>query len=481
MRVFESILVLMTIITTATYISGFNRNNIRAYLVISSMAILIIHSKVEGIRWQLYPIYLSIFLYFIIYISPKSIKENASRYFHQKVIRRVSYVFLTIMIVVSCLSLYILPIKSIDKPTGNTAVGTQSYEIIDPSREETYGDRQGDKRRIMVQLWYPIDDPKEQEKAPWIEGGKAVTRGIAEAMHLPSKLLDHTAYVMSNSYTNAELSRISEKYPVVIISHGWTGFRNLHVDFAEELASHGYIAISIDHSYGSNAVVLPDGEILKLDRKALPERETTPAFLEYANKLVSTYSEDIRLVIDTLEQWNYGEGEENPFKNRLDLDRLGVIGHSTGGGGGVKTAIEDHRIKALIGFDAWVESLKEEQLQTGLEIPSLFLRSEQWQNGLNNKNLSRIVANNRNDTYYYQVQGTSHFDFTMVYMYSPLIKKIGLSGSMDSKLGSKLQKDYIITFFDEYLLGNEDGGTEVLEEKYSMIKLLQKAKKIEDN
>lgn len=479
MRLVEIILFFLSILTIAVYIrGGIRRYNFISYITVINMIVLIVHSKTEGIRWQLYPIYLSVFLYFLIYISPKILKDKVDNYFQNKIIRRFSVVFLILMLTMSGISLYVFPIKSMDKPTGNNAIGTQSYEIIDPKREEMYGKERGNKRRIMIQVWYPTDKTEGLKKAPWIEGGKPVVRGIAEAMKLPSSILDHTAFIKSNSYINAELSTISSKYPVVIVSHGWTGFRNLHSDFAEELASHGYFVVSIDHTYGSDGVNFSDGSVLKLDRDALPDRSKTPDFLEYAYNLVSTYSGDISLVIDELEKWNRGD-IETPFKGSLNLDKIGLIGHSTGGGGAVMTAIEDYRIKALIGFDAWVESFKEEELQRGLGIPSLFFRSEQWQDGLNNKKLLRIVAGNRNDTYFYQVQGTSHFDFTMAYMYSPLIKKFGISGSLNSKLGLTLQKEYIITFFNEYLLRYEEGETEKLEKKFDMIKLLQKAKKIE--
>lgn len=481
MRTLELILILLSVITILIYRMNFyKKQSIIVYLNIFNMIILIIHSRIEGIRWQLYPVYLCITLSFLLSVSYKVLPKIIIEYYQKKLIKKLGLIFYITMIIISGLTLYIFPIISIEKPSGNTEVGTISYELTDTKRKETYGTSENENRKIMIQLWYPTDEVKGLKRAPWIEGGIPVSRGIAEAMHFPKWLLVHTTYIMSNSYENAELSSLYKKYPVVIISHDWTGFRNLHTNFAEELASKGYIVISIDHTYSSDGVVFSDGSVSFLDRKALPDRSKTPDFLEYAFKLVSTYSGDIELVIDELEKWNSGV-LETPFKDRLDLKKIGLIGHSAGGGGAVKAAIEDYRIKAIIGLDAWVEPLKEEQLQAGLGIPSLFLRSEQWQNGFNNKNLLRIVAANRNDTYFYQIQGTNHFDFTMAYMYSPRIKKASLLGSLDSKIGSNLQKDYITTFFNEYLLHEDEGETAKLQEKYNRIKLLQKAKIIENN
>jgi dienelactone hydrolase len=478
MRKFEAILLLFTIANVLFYnVSSLRKKKWVSYAAEANMAVLVLHSLFEGVRWQIYPIYILTFIYFIVSSYEIISKKNICCTRGRKVLRMLSIVISMFFIILSSSALYILPVKNIDRPAGNYSVGTVSYEVVDEDRIEFYGSDAGSKRRIMVQAWYPAKSISGLKRTPWIEHGSLVAPGIAEAMRLPKFLLNHTAYVMSNSYDGADLAEEITHYPVIVISHGWRGFRNLHTDYAEELASHGYIVLSVDHTYGSNAVVFPNGTVAYLDKDALPDRANNPVFLDYAYKLVSTYSSDIQLALNEVEKWNSGE-KETIFKARIDLDKIGVVGHSTGGGGAVKASIEDYRIKALIGLDAWVESLKEEELQAGLGIPTLFFRSEQWQQGLNNKNLTRLVANTRNNTYFYQIQGTSHFDFSMVYMYSPLIKRLGFSGSLDSKIGSKLQKEYIITFFNEYLFRDREGDTEKLQDKYDMVKLLQRAKKV---
>ncbi|MGO1468618.1 MAG: alpha/beta hydrolase [Tissierella sp.] len=53
---------------------------------------------------------------------------------------------------------------------------------------------------------------------------------------MPAFILDHTADIDSNSYYKAPIDNTLDKYPLVIISHGWKGFRELNTDYAEELA-----------------------------------------------------------------------------------------------------------------------------------------------------------------------------------------------------------------------------------------------------
>src|SRR5699024_4604584 len=101
--------------------------------------------------------------------------------------------------------------------------------------EELYTDDEDDHRRIKYQIWYPAESTEGHKKAKWISDGKTLTRQLARSFHLPSFVLDHTAEIYSNSYIDAPVSSNKPMYPVVIISHGWQGFRELHTDFAEEL------------------------------------------------------------------------------------------------------------------------------------------------------------------------------------------------------------------------------------------------------
>ena len=280
------------------------------------------------------------------------------------------------------------------------------------------------------------------EKAPWLEDGKVVSRALARDFGLPSFVLDHTIDIMSNSYFEAPINDDLSEYPVIVISHGWRGFRNLHTDFAEDLASMGYIVIGIDHSYGSVATVFSDDEIAYLNLDALPDRETTDEFLDYANQLVYTYASDITTTIDYLEEINM-ESNASRFSGKLDLSNIGLLGHSTGGGADVAVALNDTRIAALIGLDAWVEPIEDNEITKGLSIPSLFIRSGDWEVGLNNANLYSLIENSSTPSMLFQIDGTTHFDFTMVYMYSPFTTYLGFTGDVEGQYLNSIQKSMI--------------------------------------
>jgi len=260
-------------------------------------------------------------------------------------------------------------------------------------------------------------------------------------------MLDHTADIKSNSYLSAPFSDERESHPVVIISHGWQGFRELHTDFAEELASNGFIAVSIDHTYGSQAVRLPDNTVAYLNPDALPGSYGEEGFAEASQLLVTTYGEDVISVLNDLEKKNR---EDDFLRNRMDLSSIGVMGHSTGGGGDVHAALKDARIRALLGLDAWVNPLDKDVLSQGLSIPALFIRSEQWSQGPNNTALDTLLSASEEGTFL-QMNKTNHVDFSMAYMYSPLAKYVGFSGELGGREAISLQKKLLLEFFDASL------------------------------
>lgn len=406
-------------------------------------------------RWQFYPLYLAAAFYFILvglnYFNAFEISSRNSRWIIGIGLALIS---------VSIIFLLIFPNEKLPIPGGPFEVGTRIYELEDKTREEIYTDMENDSRKIKYQVWYPTNETEGLLKAKWITEGKVLTRQLAQSFNLPAFMLDHTVQIDSNSYMDAPISAVEENYPVVVISHGWQGFRELHTDFAEELASHGFIAVSIDHTYGSQAVKFEDGSVAHLNEDALPSQAANPAgFKKSSTLLVNTYGEDVAAVLDDLEKQN----ADGDFKDQLDLESLGVLGHSTGGGGDVYIAQKDSRIKALMGLDAWVEPIGTEVLEQGLEIPALFIRSEQWSQGPNNNGLD-VLRKNSEDVTLIQMNRTVHVDFSMAYMYSPLAKYVGFSGEMGGRKSIEIQKELILDFFDYNLRNQNDRESNNLED-----------------
>ena len=103
-----------------------------------------------------------------------------------------------------------------------------------------------------------------------------------------------------------------EKTPVVIISHGLTSTPESFVTKAKQLASYGYLVALPEH-IGSDHQYLQD--MLKGYHREI-----------YSSNEFIDRPLDVSYLLDELERRNKGE-----FQGRLNLQRVGVIGHSFGG------------------------------------------------------------------------------------------------------------------------------------------------------
>ena len=75
----------------------------------------------------------------------------------------------------------------------------------------------------------------------------------------------HLNQVQTNSYRNAMIAHRAQSYPVIIYSHSFNGLNTENSILFEQLASHGYVVLSIAHSYEAIVSISPDGEIIYAD------------------------------------------------------------------------------------------------------------------------------------------------------------------------------------------------------------------------
>ncbi len=455
-------------------VDPFKSKTVRLYLPVIAFALMVSHSLYDTVTWQFVPIYFltaMAFMASLIAISLSKSKRKKPEIEHYDNRKKV-IVLTLIALSLSGVAIWAFPLNAMPMPSGSYKIGTATYDFTETGQVEKYGDASGEDRRIKVQVWYPADSIKGLKKVPWLEDGRVISRALAGEMHAPIFILDHTKDVLSHAYSGAQISASSETFPIVVLSHGWTGFRNLHTDLAETLASNGYIVFGIDHTFGSQITVFKDGTVETLDHAALPDRETSNDFLVYASKLVETYAYDVHFVLDQLS--NFNEGQYNPlFKGRLNLDKIGLLGHSTGGGADVAVAATDTRVKALLGMDAWVEPVSDDLLVKGLKMPALFLRSEQWEIGYNNAYLTKLIDSSISGTVLYQIDGTTHIDFTMAYMYSRLTRYIGFTGDVERKTFAEIQNSFILDFFNSHLNDLEGVRISRISEIWPIVKLIQ--------
>jgi predicted dienelactone hydrolase len=157
-------------------------------------------------------------------------------------------------------------------------------------------------------------------------------------------------------------------YPVVLLSHGAGATMEVATAQSEDLASHGYIVVTIDHPFVSAATVFPD--------RVVTAQEATTQFdtPEPAEPITHIMADDNAFVLDVLGQMHTGR-RPSPFTGKLNLDKIGVMGHSVGGAVAYNMATHDRRIKAAVNVDGTVYITPQD---TNAIAPFLMLANDRY-------------------------------------------------------------------------------------------------------
>lgn len=440
-------ILLVTVIGIAVLVPVlFGRRLRRGVMALALVAAAVAQILVEGARWQMVPVYVA--------AGATAVGDIVAGERRLAAWPRIRRVLLGVpgvaLLVVLPLA---LPIPTVPEPTGPFEVGTQSFEIVDSEREEVYAGLEGRSRRFMAQIWYPALEPAADEPvvSPWTEDLDVVGPALSRQFGFPGFLLSHTRFTDAHAHPGVE--PVSGTVPVVIYSHGWRGFRTIAVNQLESLASHGFLVVGIDHTFGAVAVQFPDGEVAELDESALPDEEEVgkEAYDDAIETLVETFSGDVITVLDGL-----AEGSEGPFgelAEMADLRLVGIYGHSTGGGAAVRTCLVDERCIAVLGLDAWVEPISRRELARELQVPSLFMRSDGWRGTPNDGLLRGVAERSPSYSYWIGIDGAEHQDFVLPPSFSPVSDRLGLKGPIPAGRAIDIIDRYLVAFFSRELFG----------------------------
>lgn len=358
---------------------------------------------------------------------------------------------------------WVLPVPRLPAPPGPYAVGTHLFHVTDPDREDPY--TPGAAREFMLQAWYPAVPPPGAAPAPWLPEAPAYVEALSERLGgLPPAALGHLRLIQSHAFPDAPMIGGEAPLPVVVYSHGWTGFRQVAADQCEALAGAGYIVLAPDHTHGALATRMPDGRVLPNRPEAMPPREPEDARQAGIEKLVDMYAADLRRTLDLLAALHEGH-PPSPLAGRIDLARVGLWGHSTGGGAVVEARVEDPRIRAAAALDPWVEPVSPENRMRASEVPFLSLRCEDWvrSRGANNAILAGVLAEMRGPVYDLVLADSRHADFTMMPLISPLVGLLGQTGPIPGEQGMAVTRDVLLAFFDYHLRGKPGNPWQLLE------------------
>jgi len=405
-----------------------------------ALLLALIHLAAEGYRWQMIPLYaLTILL-------------AAPILFHAEIPSPVRYVALAVLAVAIALPA-LLPVPNIPKPSGNYSIGTAAYEMTDISRKEIYSGKD-EARRFMIQVWYPAAVKPTDKNAAWMPRADVYAPVISTFLELPPFFLNHLALVKVPAYQNAQLITGETPFPLILFSHGWKGFNAQNTGQALELASRGFVVVAVQHTYGAITTVFENGDIAPNNPKALPSDDNAPRYEETAQILVNQWSRDLAYTLNQLED---PTSEAGAFLNaQIDFSRVGVYGHSTGGGAAIQFCADDLRCKAVLGMDPFLRPVAKTVIAEGVLQPSFFMFSQGWVDDTasrNNELFHQFIGTAKNNLGVIEILGTKHHDYSDLPLLSPIAPQLGLKGPLNGKRVIEISNAYLLSFFEATLNG----------------------------
>jgi hypothetical protein len=426
-----------------------------------ALTAILMHGIFEGFRWQMIPLYvLAMFLAVSARIRRRSSPDPKPL---------ASALMLVLLAVFTALPV-VLPVPSIPASNGPYQVGTRIYDLTDVSRQELYSGKT-EARRFQIQVWYPSEPGPSDEDAPWMSDAEIFAPSIATYIDMPPFFLDHLKLVKMPAYKDSKIAPTTEGYPVILFSHGWNGFNAQNTGQAIQLASHGYVVVGVQHTYGAVVTVFSDGTIAHNNPSALPNGAPDDEYEAAAQKLVQQWADDLGYALRFLEEET--NDSASPFHKSLDLSRVGVYGHSTGGGAAIQFCGTNARCNALLGMDPFMRPVSVEVLENGVSQPAFFMFSQHWADDVDSRNsilFHRFIPNASNPLGVVSIDGTTHYDFSDLPLLSPLAPRLGLKGPISGLRVTTIINDYLLSFFDRTLKGVPTDLFEPQNQKYNEVK-----------
>ncbi|MEK3877080.1 alpha/beta hydrolase family protein [Paenibacillus sp. FSL M7-0420] len=455
MRIFEMIVIVAVLAVTAGVMWTKKSRRLDILMLLAVMIALVLHGTLENHRIQMAPAYAAV-LGLLTILGFRLVKRQRldQRKRYAKLWKSLLLILVLLLSGVSVYASRLLPMFTLPEPTGSYAIGTIARELTDEKREETLTPQAGDKRKLMVNVWYPAD-PGQTEGKPKEHYPSALGEAISLVFGLPKQLFSQVTDIPTHVVDGVKLSAQEASYPVLLFSPGIRSTRFQSMSIIEELVSHGYIVVGIDHPYTSAKVTYPYGASVYYVPD--PKFNTSAELYNYNVSGITIRAADASFVLDTLTAWNT-QDPNGLFQGRLDLSRAGIFGHSYGGATTAEALAQDKRFKAGVSLEGgfWGKVAHE-----GLTQPFMYVMSGTTAQHLAHPeastepliyeeftpDLKSVMSRSTRDTYYLTVDQFIHQSFTDIALLSPSLFANGL----DPVHTVDISRTYTRSFFDQYL------------------------------
>lgn len=402
---------------------------------------------------------------------------------------------ITIGLIATIALIHEFPINPLPRPSGQYAVGVRTFEIADASRPGVFAAKPDEPRRLLVRVWYPAGDVTGRQPAPYFSRAEtdSTAQSLGALVGFPP-FFTYVRHVQTNSYADAPLLPGAANLPVAIYSHGYTSHLAQNTVLMEELASHGYIVFSLQHTYDSSSTAFPNGDVAPMDAgmsETVADQTDGPtqaeafggdtldkrlnallAFQEYSLRTGS------RIAIKSTKVWMadriflHDTLQKSPPANVADIARAGnlekvaELGMSFGGAIAGELCMYDTRCAAGVNMDGG--NFPFSATNADAPAPFLMLHSDPsylyqaydkpvpaaGPRSFNEFSYERIAtAGSRPDVYRISIKDTRHLGISDFGLFVGDTVRAEVFGSAPASTMISAQNDFVLGFLDKHMRG----------------------------
>ncbi|WP_441249017.1 alpha/beta hydrolase family protein [Kitasatospora sp. McL0602] len=320
------------------------------------------------------------------------------------------------------------------RPTGPFAVGLSTLHLVDTGRPDPWVPAAG-PRQLMVSVFYPARRGTG-EPAPYMTTEEAALLLERKA---PGAGIQPEAVSGTRSWARTDARPTPGRFPLVLLSPGFTMPRSTLTSLAEDLASRGYVVALVNHTYEDSGTTFPDGRTL-----ACVVCDSIPGGWPVVNQ---SRAKDVSFVIDQL------TNRQSPWQHHhmIDPGRIGMAGHSVGGSAAASAMTADKRVRAGVDMDGTFDIPVP---ATGLDHrPFLLLGTQSVHAPGNDASWDQAWANLDGWKRWLTVEGTDHVSFTDLPLLASQLNVPIPDATISAERSAAITRAYVAAFFDLHLKG----------------------------
>lgn len=152
-------------------------------------------------------------------------------------------------------------------PSGTFAVGRlNGQHLTDSTRPDRFSPERTKHRELMVYVWYPAQQSNHPSFEAYVPEAKRIEASVCGRQRMREEFEAVWPMILSDQLrshvlANATPAVRSGGFPVVLFSHGLGSTTFAYTAQIEDLISHGYVVIAIEHTDMATAVLFPDGQV----------------------------------------------------------------------------------------------------------------------------------------------------------------------------------------------------------------------------